>query len=107
MGVCAMSLKSVKGVAGASQDVAYRCGPDPRTAAAHGAGWDLWRLGVPDQARRVIADTLRWARQHNLANTTDLARCDGVSLLHVWLWRAARLDSAARAALSQIGTASG
>ena len=35
----------------AHQDLRYRFGHDPRTAAANYEAWNLWYLGFPDQSR--------------------------------------------------------
>jgi class 3 adenylate cyclase/predicted ATPase len=83
----------------AHRDLAHRFGHDPRTAAANYQVWNLWHLGLPDQAARTSEDNLSWTRQVNHANTTGIALSWGVNIPNIWLRRPERVESAAREAL--------
>jgi class 3 adenylate cyclase/predicted ATPase len=79
-------------------DLARRFGHDPRVAAANYLAWNLWHLGFPDQAARMLEDSLHWCREVNHANTTGLALCFG-TLANIWLRRPDRVERAAREAI--------
>lgn len=80
-------------------DLASLFGHDPRASATNYETWILWHLGFPDQAARTSEDNLRWTRQVNHANTTGIALCYGINLLHIWLRQPVRVESIAREAL--------
>ena len=81
------------------QDLRYRFGHDPRTAAANYEAWNLWYLGFPDQSLRLCEDNLDWTRDLAHANTTGYALCFGVSFLNICLRRPERVELAAREAV--------
>jgi len=72
---------------------------DPRVAAASIAAWNLWHLGLPDQAAQTAEESLRWARQVDHANTTGYALCYGVAVVNIWLRRQSHVEDAAIEAL--------
>jgi class 3 adenylate cyclase/predicted ATPase len=76
-----------------------RFGHDPRTAAANYKAWNLWHLGLPDQAVRTINENLAWVTDLNHPNTRGLAICYGATPLFIWLRQPDRVEVLARQAL--------
>ncbi len=81
------------------RDLAYRFGHDPRVAAATYLAWNLWHLGLLDQAARMLDDSQRWAREVNHANTIGYSLCFGSMLTNIWLRRPDLVENAAREAI--------
>ena len=82
----------------AHKDLANRFGHDPRASSANYKAWNLWHLGLPDQAAQTFEDNLRWTREFKHANTTGLVLCMG-TMTNVWLRRTEQVESAAREAI--------
>jgi tetratricopeptide (TPR) repeat protein len=82
----------------AHRDLAQRFGHDPRAASANYKAWNLWHLGLPDQAADTFQENLQWTREFNHANTTGLVLCMG-TMTNIWLRRPKDVESAAREAL--------
>jgi predicted ATPase len=82
----------------AHRDLAHRFGHDPRAASANYKAWNLWHLGLPDQAACTIKENLRWIREVNHANTTGLVLCMG-TMTNIWLRRPEQVDKTARESL--------
>ncbi|MFO1050150.1 MAG: AAA family ATPase [Geminicoccaceae bacterium] len=80
-------------------DLAQRFGHDPRAASANYKAWNLWHLGLPDQAEQTMQENLHWTRQVDHANTTGLVLCFG-TMTFVWLREADRVMGAAREAIT-------
>jgi hypothetical protein len=76
------------------KDLANRYGHDPRAASANYKAWNLWHLGLPNQAAETFDDNLRWARQFKHANTTGLVLCMG-TMTNIWLRRVQHVEKAA------------
>jgi tetratricopeptide (TPR) repeat protein len=76
--------------------LAQRFGHDPRGAATSYEIWNLWYLGFPVQAARMIEDNMAWTREINHANTTGIVLCYGVCLPHIWMRRYEMVEAAAR-----------
>jgi hypothetical protein len=79
-------------------DLTHRFGHDPRAASANYKAWNLWHLGMPDQAARTFEENLRWTREVNHPNTTGLVLCTG-TMTNIWLRRHEEVEKAAREAL--------
>ena len=81
------------------RDLANRFGHDPRAASANYLAWNLWHLGLAEQAERTMQDNLRWTRPVDHANTTGLVLCFG-TMTYIWLRRPDRVLAAAREAIA-------
>ena len=83
----------------AHRDLAHRFGHDPRAASANYKAWNLWHLGLADQAEQTMVENLRWTRQVDHANTTGLVLCFG-TMTYIWLRQPDRVLAAAREAIA-------
>jgi class 3 adenylate cyclase/predicted ATPase len=82
----------------AHQNLCYRFATDPRASAMNYTAWDLWHLGFPDQAARMVEENLRWVRELNHPYTTGYAFCYSM-ITNIWLRRPSWVEDAARQAL--------
>ena len=80
-------------------DLMHRFGHDPRAASANYKAWNLWHLGLADQAAQTMEDNLRWTRTVDHPNTTGLVLCFG-TMTHIWLRRPDRVRAAAAEAIA-------
>jgi predicted ATPase len=79
-------------------DLTHRFGHDPRASSTNYKAWNLWHLGMPDQASQTFEDNLHWTRKVNHPNTTGLVLCMG-TMTNIWLRRPEDVEKAAREAL--------
>jgi predicted ATPase len=83
----------------AHRGLARRYGHDPRAATANYHAWNLWHLGLADQADRTMRENLAWTRAFGHANTTGLVLCFG-TMTHIWLREPDRVRAAAQEAIA-------
>ena len=81
------------------RDLAHRFGHDPRAASANYKAWNLWHLGLVEQAELTMRENLRWTRQFDHANTTGLVLCFG-TMTYIWLRQPDQVLTAAREAIA-------